>query len=152
MLKIVLTGDNHGDMKSIARILQENPDADYYIHTGDSCVSPQAIEPFISVKGNNDYNDFPKERILEIGNHKILLIHGQYYTYSLSELADKAKQEGCDSVFFGHTHQFAYKKVNDIIMINPGSTYYNRDFSNNCYAIVYIEDDDSYRVIKKELI
>jgi uncharacterized protein len=153
MLKICLMSDNHGDEYSLRKVLSDNPACDYYIHCGDSLMSEDEIRPFISVKGNNDWQyDFPNERILDIGGHKILVLHGHRYTYSYDLLASKAKENGCDTIFYGHTHMFNDETYDGIRMINPGSTNYNRDFSEPCYAIVTIEDDGTINVKRVNLI
>lgn len=152
MLKICLCSDNHGDRKSLEKILYDNPSCDYYVHAGDSLMYPEELEPFVSVEGNNDYGyDYPKTRILEIGGHRILLIHGHGYTYSLNNFAQKAKENKCDTVFFGHTHVFTDLFHNGIRFINPGSTYYNRDGSTPCYARVFILDDNEIKVERIDL-
>ena len=143
MLKIILAGDNHGDLDSIRQILYENQFADYYFHTGDSGVDPKMIEPFITVRGNNDWNkDLPKYRVINIEDHKILLMHGDGYTYSIDALVYRAQEEECDIVFFGHTHAFFDKTIGGVRLINPGSTYYNRTLEDPCYAIVAIDGKD----------
>lgn len=142
MLKIILAGDNHGDIDSIKRILIDNPQADYYFHTGDSQMDPKYIEPFISVCGNNDWNtSLPKQRIINVENHKILLMHGNGYTYSTDALVYKAQEENCDIVFFGHTHIFFDKTIDGVRLINPGSTFYARNLEEPGYAIVTIDKD-----------
>jgi len=142
MLKICLCSDNHGDMDSIKKILSDNPACDYYLHAGDSLVPPEMLAPFASVEGNNDWNyDYPKKRNMEIGGHKILLLHGHGYTFSMDTFVRKAKQEHADTVFFGHTHIFMDQTYNGIRFINPGSCFYNRDLTNPCYARVYILED-----------
>lgn len=149
--KIVLCSDNHGPLDPIYKILNDNPNADYYFHCGDLCNDPNLIKPFLVVKGNNDYGFMlDKQRILEIEGHRILLFHGTSYTYSISVLTEKVKNEKCDILFFGHTHMFLDETINDIRMINPGSCYYNRDLSKPCYAIVNI-DIDNIKVEKIEL-
>lgn len=152
MLKICLCSDNHGDYDSILKILKDNPGCDYYLHAGDSMMEPEKMSPFASVSGNNDwYYDYPQERILEIGGHRILLSHGHHYTYSLSTLADRAKEFQCDTFFYGHTHIFNDSLYNGIRLINPGSTYYNRDLSDPCYARVYILEDGRIKVERVDL-
>ena len=146
MLKICLISDNHGVMTSIKKILSDNPMCDYYFHLGDSNMTDKDLEPFISVQGNCDYFDFPKQRIIEIGNHRILLIHGNGYTWSMNIFVDKAKNEKVDTVFFGHTHIFMDDYYNGIRFINPGSIYNNRDLTSPCYAIVTIDDDNEIKV------
>lgn len=145
--------DNHGDVYSLKKILSDNPACDYYIHCGDSSMSAEQIKPFISVKGNNDWQfDYPKERVLNMGNHNIYVMHGHNYTYSYMMLTEKAKASNCDVLFYGHTHLFSDEVFNGIRMINPGSSSYNRDFSEPCYAIVTINDDDSIDVKRVNLL
>lgn len=142
MLKICLCSDNHGDIDSLNKIKNDNPACDYYIHCGDSCIPVEELKPFISVKGNNDYEfDYPKQRIVQIGGHKILVSHAHHYTFSLNALSTLAKNNGCDVIFFGHTHEYLDEECNGIRLINPGSTFYNRDWSNPCYALVTIDDN-----------
>ena len=153
MAQIVLAGDNHGDISSIQYILNNHPDADYYLHTGDSCLKTKEIAPFISVKGNNDYfnDDLPSYRLLDIEGHKILLIHGEKYAYSVQSLLMKAQENKADIVFFGHTHVFFYKEFNGITLINPGSTYYNRNGEAASYALIEL-NESSITVIRKKII
>lgn len=147
MLKICLCSDNHGDIESIQKILSDNPACDYYYHCGDALLEPHEMSPFVVVAGNNDWGfDYPKEKVFEIGGHRILLMHGHNYVYSDKLMIDKAKSVKADVVFFGHTHSFTDKVMNGIRFINPGSTYYNRDLSKPCYARVYLLDDGKIKV------
>ncbi len=153
MIRIVLASDNHQDMDSIRKILKAEPQADYYLHCGDSCLTKDEMRPFISVRGNNDYNgDFEKLRTVKIGDHNILLIHGHHEIYydSFETLAGIARNHDCDIVFFGHTHRYTDITYDGIRMINPGSTYYNRDLSKPCYAVVTI-DGEKITAEKKEI-
>ena len=146
MLKICLCSDNHGDMITMQKILNDNPACDYYLHLGDSMVSDKELEPFISVLGNCDYYDFPKYRILNIANHSIMMIHGNGYVNYIDEFIDLAKSKNVDTVFFGHTHAFNDSIIDDIRFINPGSTSRSRDGLGNCYAIVTIDDNNEISV------
>lgn len=146
-VRICLCSDNHGDIDSIEKIKNDNPACDYYFHLGDSGLNEELLHPFIAVRGNNDWNDFfPVERTFEIYNHRILLMHGSGYTYSLNVLADKAKQNKCDVILFGHTHRFLDEEYKGIRLINPGSCFYNRDMSEPCYAIVTVFEDGRINV------
>jgi len=150
--KIVLISDNHGDLTPVNRILQDNPVADYYFHCGDVCSEINLIKPFIAVKGNNDWDpNLKKELIFEIEGHRILMFHGHNYTYNLSSFISKVKSLKCDVAFFGHTHEFMDEEAYGIRLINPGSCYYNRDFSTPCYAIVDIDNNGKISVKKVEL-
>lgn len=142
MLRICLCSDNHGDNEVIAKILEDNFACDYYIHAGDSMSDEEGMSPFVSVLGNCDqYGSFPKERILEIGGHRILLIHGNGYAEFSSYFSEYARNKGCDTVFFGHTHRFFDKEIDGVRFINPGSCHYNRDGSLPSYAIITIDDN-----------
>ena len=152
MLRICLASDNHGNMEAIYRILSENQQCDYYLHCGDACADPEDMSPFACVKGNNDWDtDYPRIRIFETRFHRIMMIHGDGYTYFLNRLAKKAKEEKCNIVFYGHTHTFKDEYIDGVRLINPGSCSYNRDFSTPCYAIVTINDDGNMIVEKKLL-
>ena len=153
MLKICLCSDNHGNLEVIHKILNDNPCCDYYFHLGDSYYDEKTLSPFISIEGNNDWDsDFPRQRIIEILNHRILLIHGDGYTYALSGLANKAIHEKCDVIMFGHTHEFFDEEYKGIRLINPGSCVHNRDLSKPCYAIVEINDDGVINVERIDII
>ena len=152
MLKICLCSDNHGDMNSINRILTDNPACDYYFHCGDSMLPSEEMEPFVSVEGNNDWSyDYPKDRLFEIGGHRIYMFHGTGYTFSKKLLIDKAKSVKADIVFYGHSHTFTDNEFNKIRFINPGSTLYNRDLTSPSYARVYLLDDGKVRVERIDL-
>lgn len=139
-------------MDSLQKVLSENPACDYYLHCGDSQFSPDEIRPFVSIAGNNDWDyEYPKQLILELGGHRILLIHGNGYTYLMDNFVRKARSEHADVVFFGHTHMFTDKAYSGIRFINPGSTFYNRDLTSPCYARVYFYDDGTIRAERVDL-
>ena len=138
MKKILLISDNHHDMKSLQTALHDQPDCDFYFHCGDSEFTKDKLRPFVSVRGNNDYDySYPKELIFEIEGRRILMTHGSYYD---EILVNRAKDLKCDTVFYGHIHIFTDKTVNGVRLINPGSSRHNRDWSNPCYAIVRIDN------------
>lgn len=100
MLKICLCSDNHNNRDALSKILNDNPTCDYYFHLGDSGMSQDDLYPFISIKGNNDWlNDFPIQRIVNLNNRKILMIHGNGYTDSYNMLINKTRKEKCDVLF-----------------------------------------------------
>lgn len=152
MLKICLVSDNHGNVDCIDKVLMDNPACDYYIHCGDVMVHEGRIAPFAAVCGNNDWAfDYPMQKIMELGGHRILVMHGHQYVYSWKSMVEKAKKEKCDVVFFGHTHSFYDDIHNGIRFINPGSCHYNRDMTSPCYARVFILDDGSIKVNRVDL-
>ncbi len=140
MKKILLLSDNHHDMRSLQIALQAHPDCDYYLHCGDSEFPKNKLRPFLSVRGNNDYDySYPREITLDIEGRHILMTHGSYFE---EILVNRAKDLKCDTVFYGHTHTFTDKTLEGIRLVNPGSTRHNRDWSEPCYAIVMIDGKD----------
>ena len=153
MIKIVATSDNHGYLDSIQEILNKNSNADFYLHMGDCCCNPMDIRPFVAVKGNNDYNlDLPEHKVIEINkDNRIFMVHGHQYTFNIARMVEEAKKERCNIILCGHTHTFADYVKEGVRIINPGSCTYNRDYSNPCYAVITIDDNNSIKVDKVEL-
>lgn len=150
-MKIVLASDNHGNLNAINKILDKEPNGDYYWHLGDSCIEDiNLIKPFISVRGNNDFDpSLPSQRIIELNNHRFLLIHGhRHLTWDLEFLYEYAKEMNCDVVLYGHTHIYDYRKIDDVLFINPGSCSRNRDGQDPTYAVLEL-NNDKIEVIKK---
>lgn len=152
MVKIIACSDNHGNLEPIFDILNNNQNADFYLHMGDCCMDSNKIRPFCSVMGNNDYDDkLPDYRIIQVDdNNKIYMTHGHYFSFNKSRMIEEAKKNNCNIILCGHTHCFQDKEIDGVRVINPGSCYYNRDRSEPCYAIITI-DKGIIKVEKKEL-
>lgn len=150
-MKIVVVSDNHGDKKVLEKILNSYPDYDGFIHCGDSEMDRDELVGYASVRGNNDDDfNYPAELVLVFGNHRILVVHGhrQVYLDSRYGLVEKAKENNCDIVCYGHTHAFEYQVLEGVTLLNPGSLNHNRDGSRASYAILEL-DDDNVMVEKK---
>ena len=83
MKYIIVTSDSHGNTNALKNIALRYPDAFCYLNLGDFCDSEEAISPFLSVKGNNDYLPIPLQRIITIDNKRILMLHGHNTFLSL---------------------------------------------------------------------
>ena len=151
-MEILLVSDNHGLHEPIDYVLDEYKNIEHKIHCGDFEMPVEYLKDFKVVNGNNDYTTLPNSFKMEIGSFKILIMHGHPYAsiFNLTNLAKYAKKQGCNTVFFGHTHVFTDECVLGIRMINPGSLWHNRDGSKPSYAIVKITDFEII-VEKKEL-
>ena len=81
--------------------------------------------PFYPVRGNCDWGcDWPAERIVELGGHRIFCTHGHLYgvkTAGTALLEKKAAAENCDIVLYGHTHLAKIEYREDRYFLNPGS-------------------------------
>ncbi len=141
-MKLVVVSDNHGLTKILEDIKLRHPNC-ILIHCGDSELPQEYLSGYNCVLGNNDYLlDFNYEKIISVDGVRILILHG--HTVSMfnreQNLAIKARERECKLVCFGHTHVFQHSIVEDIVIVNPGSLNYNRDYSPACYAIVEVEN------------
>ena len=146
-MKILVISDTHGITYDAERIIKKyEKNIVLCVHLGDlvkDAVYLQTKFPnlkFEIVRGNNDFTrDFPSEKIIEVGNKKILITHGHMYsvksTYDL--IVNHAKSFKVDAVFFGHTHQQEEFYSDNILFLNPGSVALSRDGSRS-YAIVEV--------------
>ena len=150
---IILAGDNHRRSGPMRELRTMYPEAVHFLHIGDSEQRIQELEGWICVAGNNDFDpNLPLEQIIEAGDHRILLVHGDRLIYrgGYTALAAAGAEHGCDIVCFGHTHRYADKTVQGIRLLNPGSLRYNRDGSETGYMEVWIKGDE-IRAVRKYL-
>lgn len=146
IMKVIVASDNHHDLKLLKQIVDLHPDADLFLHAGDSCCDEKELEPFLSVRGNQDFlikNDY---RIIDTGNVKIYLFHGHRTFLWLNRLASLAKSNGCQVIIHGHTHIPNYQIVEDIHILCPGSLAYPRSKRGTTYAIMDITDEKNIKV------
>lgn len=136
-MKIVVISDTHGDLESIYKVIDDNIDAELFIHAGDSCVLPHQIPLFRIVKGNCDLGlDYPNELTIKTEYGDIYVTHG-HTLYSISPYLIESKNA---KVFiFGHTHKKYFEKINESYVLNPGSLVKPRDGSKGTYAIIYLD-------------
>lgn len=144
MEEIILVSDNHGEIKPLEYLQNTYPITDYFIHCGDSEMHPYQLNGFVSVQGNNDFFDaYPYERIIEIGKHRILVVHGHRHMVFRQPqmLADYAKKNDCDLAFYGHSHIPADDTIDGVRCLNPGSIWHNRDGSKPSYMVIQLDGD-----------
>ncbi len=137
-MKIVVASDNHGDYKVLDRIVRANPDASLFLHCGDSQMSSYDIGPFISVKGNNDFNsDFPLELYFDTPYGKLYMCHGNFIFGVTPALV---YQKNCKIFLHGHIHRKRIQKFNDIYVIAVGSTSLPRGGENPSYLVIEFDE------------
>lgn len=130
-MKILITSDIHGNERNLNKIISKHQDSDFHLDAGDSNLSTSLLDNLniLSVKGNTDFfHKLPKERILEIDNKKILLIHGHTLRikWNFNNLHYYAQQLNVDICIYGHTHRQLLEEVNGITYLNPGSVLDNK--------------------------
>ena len=136
MKQIIVVSDSHGDDGVLKEVLKHYPNANAYLHLGDSEDLPENLFPFISVKGNNDYFIQDESKIVEIEDIRIYMCHGHKMYLSIENMLLKAKSKKVDIFLYGHTHVPFYQKIENIIILNPGSLSYPR----GVFAIIYIDN------------
>lgn len=137
-MEFIVCSDNHGNAKVLQDILDQHPHAESYIHCGDSEMSNEQMKPFVAVTGNNDYfHKFPESLVTQIGNLRILILHGHTVPYGsrVSSMVALAKKRNCTVVCTGHTHIYMNDMVDGVQVLNPGSLFYNRDGSAPSYMV-----------------
>lgn len=165
-MKIGIISDTHDNLKSVQKafeIFKEN-NVGLIVHCGD-WVSPFTFKFFIEqmqntnipAKGIYGNNIGDKERIekvlaesvkipleifpdkaieVEIEGKKIAICHGD----DAAMLATLTTSEKYDVVFTGHTHKVRNEKVNNVLILNPGSICFAVDSKITDSASVAIYD------------
>ena len=148
-MKVVVTSDAHGNMKMLQKIVKMNPDADFYLDAGDSERSEADIFPFKSVRGNWDYLITNQFRVDNIGSVSIYTTHGSGFLFNLSHLKKQADNLGCNIAVFGHTHQALITKMEDLLIVNPGSISIPRHGPKSYAIITFTSPTDIKAEIKE---
>ncbi|MEB1809287.1 MAG: metallophosphoesterase [Bacillaceae bacterium] len=150
-MKIVVVSDTHMPRKAKElppRLLRDLKTADLIIHAGDW----QIISVFeelskyarvVGVSGNVDGPDikshFKEKLILSINGFKIGVVHGhgQKLTTEKRALAT-FKEDHVDCIIFGHSHIPILKRVENVLLFNPGSATDKRKQTHFSYGILHI--------------
>ena len=128
-MKILIFSDSHLHDEVVINIIEfQKPDLVLCLGDLGNKLNP-AFKDFVIVKGNNDFEDFPKELVYEYDGHKAFMAHGHYYNVEegIEELVKKAKTLDCDTILYGHTHQPVDTFKDGIHVINPGSVMFPRN-------------------------
>lgn len=155
MEKILVMSDNHFQEKELKKIVEKHKDeCSYMIHCGDSqwSVSDSRLSNMLAVKGNNDFQKFPEELLVNIAGKNIYITHGhrQDVYFDDSEnlvgtryLAHEAKKQNANIAIYGHTHVPEFHRDGDLYVLNPGSTNFPRNYGKRIksYAILTIDGD-----------
>lgn len=132
-MKIAALGDLHIPSRSLGisegikeKLLDYNPDL--ILCTGDltdknTLNELKEIAETKAVQGNMDKGDLPREAEQEVGNLKIVLIHGDqvFPRGNKDKLRYIAEEKEADIIISGHTHKLDTEKVGDKLLLNPGS-------------------------------
>lgn len=129
MKTLLIVSDTHGSVKGLDKMFPLLAENDYLVHLGDGCNDVRRLrmeypEKVYQCAGNCDFFcGLPTESILEVEGVRIFYCHGHTYGVKsgLERLATAAKQNACDVVLYGHTHEARIEESDGITFINPGS-------------------------------
>ena len=137
--RILVFSDVHGDEMAIAKIREAERVlcTNILLSLGDLC--PDHYNPIwrgiLGVRGNMDrfyeYGDLPfppKELVLNLGERRIIALHGDDYPSS-------PIQKG-DIVLSGHTHVAKMVEKNGVYYLNPGSPSRPRSSSGPTFGVL----------------
>jgi hypothetical protein len=148
-MKIMIVSDTHGRLGNFETVLQKEKPIDMLIHCGDierdSEVLPLMVScPLYIVSGNNDWGSaLDRECVIDVGKHRILVVHGHYHSvyHGLDALVATAKTKAADVVCFGHTHVPVIKERDGVTLVNPGSLSYPRQTGRTpSYAVMKLDE------------
>lgn len=133
-MKVLIVSDTHGHELNLLKAIQKVSPIDLLIHLGDMGGNKDYIRtiakcPVEMVSGNNDFfSGLPIEKMIMIGNYKVMITHGHKYGvyYGIDQIKEAAKLRQADIVMFGHTHVPLIDLSDSIWVINPGSISFPR--------------------------
>lgn len=138
-MKVILVSDSHGEVELLRKIASQHCDADVFLHLGDSCLPPEYLHPFVSVKGNGDlFSPYPRYRILKTPYGDFYCEHGHL---RMRVTSDFIKMNQCVGYLFGHTHHKKNVIIDGIHFINPGSLTRPRDGYLGSYVVLDCDKD-----------
>lgn len=131
-MKVLVLSDSHGDFYNVNKILQSQPGAEVVFFLGDGlndierCRLNYPEKMFITVRGNCDWgSDAPIEQFFSIEGKKIMATHGHTYNvkFTYSEAIYRARENKCEVLLFGHTHNAVTAYDHGLYIMNPGSAH-----------------------------
>ncbi len=144
MNKILIISDSHGTNDFTKIIKHENPDLT--LHAGDVELTKNnnALKDVdYIVIGNCDFENFKEYILVDKFQRKILLTHGHLFKVksSLDSLYYFGEQNSANIIIYGHTHVEHIEKVQNTLILNPGSTAYGRGNVNKSYILLEIHNN-----------
>lgn len=149
--KILIVSDSHGSDRYLRKAIENMGGyLDMMIHLGDGETAPDQISRLVTcpvemIKGNCDgLTKLPTAKLIDIGHHRALLVHGHQYggRSGIPAMKETARENGADIVMFGHIHEPVLEQEDGITVLNPGSISKPRQEGHRpTYMVMTIEDD-----------
>ncbi|MFO7818928.1 MAG: metallophosphoesterase [Halanaerobacter sp.] len=146
-MRLAVFSDAHRNLVRMESTLAELEDIDYLVYAGDglNMVLESGIASdfeLLAVQGNCDHlPQYPRERVIDLGEQRILLTHGKRYRIKLGldNLYYKAQEIEADIVIFGHTHCRYAREEEGVLFFNPGSISQPKDSKGPSYGLLEID-------------
>ena len=128
-MKILVVSDSHGKVDNLIQAVEQTH-PDYVLHLGDCQRDLERLRqtfpmlPMEGVPGNCDWGSYDqKERLIESGGVRILMLHGHTRNVKSSPMAAMyaAKECGAQVLLFGHTHRPMVDNDGALLVLNPGA-------------------------------
>ncbi len=144
MITIGVLSDTHliePDKRYREKVQRCFADVDMILHAGDltslSVLDAFAGKTVHAVHGNmcgpRTRERLPTSKTIEVGNFKIVLIHGAGYLHNTEErLFDEFGPVDC--IVYGHTHKPVCHRYGPTLMVNPGSFT-----ATGTYAVIIVD-------------
>ena len=147
-MKIVVAADSHKEYKKYRSVVEDNLDADMFIHLGDGEHEFADVKrefpdkTFYFVQGESDFGKYEHKLILEAEGYRMLCVHGheQNVGQGLDPLIAEAKAEDCKIALYGHTHMYRVDCIGGVYVMNPGAIDSPRGRNKPSYGVILIDD------------
>lgn len=155
-MKIVVLSDTHGNFNGFYNVVNENKDADLFLHLGDGVAEFLKIKsifksvPIVMVKGNCDFYDLPKEKIFDFDGVLMYACHGDFFNVKegLQEYVEFAKKFKYRIIAYGHTHKRFIQNEENLCIINPGSLTLPRSFGPSYAVLNILKGEVSAKIVE----
>ena len=145
-MKVLVLSDSHGNIFNMIQAVEREAPRMVF-HLGDCWRDGERLHdrfpelPFEQVYGNCDYfrGSWEAEKLLCLGDKRVLLCHGHTYGVKQSLLAAglAAEERDLDLFLFGHTHKPLVDMRGKTLFLNPGSI---GDYARPTYGVVTLEN------------
>lgn len=144
-MKIIVVSDSHGSVDLLFDAIRKNSKAEVIAFCGDGHNDIEGVKKafpdkmVIAVKGNCDWCcDYAYLEEITLCGRKIIITHGHMYGVKegYSRINYFAQSVNADIALFGHTHSPYLDYDGRVLLMNPGSIGYHRE-----YGILDIDDN-----------
>jgi len=156
-MKILVVSDTHGDVRNLAFVIRTLGERlDLIIHLGDGAADLERLSgeipvsiPRFMVRGNMDSDPhLLPSRVASVRKHLIYASHGNaaLASGSLLPLLYAAREAKASVCLFGHTHIPHRKRMENVLLLNPGSLSRPRGGWGPTFALLNVPEDGAGQI------